>query len=311
MKKLFSRFPHWQELWKREKFMARNVMDFCRRFFLKMEADDVLFLASGLAFNVLLCLVPILLTFVYVLGLLSRSVETTTYIDRILAAAFPSQPHAIEIRRSISALLNEVVINSKSLGILSLILLLAASASLFSSTRSVLHRVFEVKTRRHFVISYLVDLSLVLGLTLLVLVTMSFNWLYKGLKYIQDFLPSDVLDLHGILGTIPDFLSLGIIILLCYLLYRLVPVQRTRRRTAFIAACTTALIWEVSGRLFAFYLTTIPSFNKIYGAYAFMIVMVVWTFYSCVIFVLGAEVGHVLEQNKNNTKAASLAKDTV
>jgi membrane protein len=290
-----SLFERWLQ---REKRMVRMVADFSRRLYAKMDEDDTLFLASGLAFNVICCLVPILLLFFYVLGHAFQSQEATSFIDQILKTAFPNQPHAIAIRKEISALLSEVVANPKSFGALGLVILLAVSTSLFSSMRSVLHRVFEVKSKIHFVISYLFDLSLVLGLTLLILFTMSLSWLYRGIMKFQDHFPPELVGWHGLIGMLADFSSVALIALYCYLIYRFVPVKRTPRKTALIAAITTSLIWEVSGRVFALYLTSLASYSRYYGTYAFIVVLMIWIFYSCLIFVVGAEIGNVVQKRE-------------
>lgn len=284
--------------------MVRMVIDFFRRLYVKMDEDDPLFLASGLAFNVICCLVPILLLMIFALGHVFQSNQAIAFIDQILRTAFPNQPHAIAIRKEISTLLAEVVTNPKSFGVLSLIILIAVSTSLFSSMRSVLHQIFEVRSKLHFVISYLVDLSLVLGLTLLILGTMSLSFLYRGIMKFQEYFPKDTVGWQGFIGMCADFLSVGFIGLYCYLLYRFVPVIRTPHRTALIAAITTSLIWEISGRVFAWYLSTLASYSRLYGTYAFIIVLIIWIFYSCLIFVVGAEIASVSQEKKEKTTRA-------
>ncbi len=300
-----SRLPFisWKDIRHRGKQKALAIGEVGRRLWIKIIHDDILFLASGMAFNVLLCLLPILLLLIYMLGIWFQSGETIRFVDSILATVFPNQPYALAIRKNISSILAEIVAQRKSLGLLSLAVLMVASASLFSSMRSVLHRVFEVRARRHFVISYLFDLLLVLGVTLLILLTTSLRWIYGLIRRIEDFMPGEVgSNFHDLLGIAPDLISAGVVVLLCYLLYRHVPTERTPARIAFISAVTTSVIWEISSRLFAWYLGTLTSFNKTYGAYAFLIVLMVWIFYSCVIFVFGAEVGQVFRGRFETTR---------
>ncbi len=298
MKKFRLKFHPWRQLWEKEKEMGGLILGKLRLLWTKMDQDDILFLASGLAFNVLICLLPILLLWIYVLGLWFQSTESMRFVDNILEAAFPNEIYAKTIRENISEILKSIVANRKSLGLLSVAVLAGASASLFSSTRSVLHHVFQIKTRRHFLASYLVDLGLVLGLTLLILVITSLTWVYRFVKSLRDYLPPvNDWDFHGVVGAIADLTSLPIILGLCYLLYRYVPVRRTRKWTALVAAATTSIIWEISGRAFAVYLGSLSSISKVYGAYAFILVFLIWVYYSCVIFVVGAEVGYISQDN--------------
>lgn len=284
--------------------MLRFLWDFSVRLWNKMDVDDILFLASGIAFNVLACLLPLLLFLIYALGIWFQSSETIGVVDRILATAFPNQPYAHNIRNAISSILAQIVASGQVLGLLSLAVLMATSASLFASLRSVLHRVFEVKASRHFVISYLVDLSLVLGLTLLILLLICLSWCYHMLRHLEHFVPSAVnYQFHGIYGTIPALVSPVLVAVFCCLLYRYVPAERIRWRIASLAAVTTTVIWETTGLLFAWYLGSLTSLGRVYGAYAFLIVLLVWVFYSSVIFIFGAEVGQVVRSRMESAKA--------
>lgn len=279
----------------RERTMMRIVGSFLRHLWRKSDRDDALFLASGMAFNLLLCLAPILLLWTYVLGLWFQSSEATAFVDEILATAFPRQPMAKEIRLNISTALAEIVAHRTSFGLLSITVLIAASASLFSSTRTVLNRVFRIRSRHSLLISYTLDFSLVLALTTLILATTSLTWLYRGLRGMQGSLPPQF---EMYIYAIPELVSIPLILFFCFLFYRYVPAQRVPRGAAFVAAATTSITWELSARIFAWYLSTLSGWTRTYGTYAFIIVLMLWVFYSSLIFVLGAEVGYVYQRAK-------------
>ncbi len=273
--------------------------DFLSRLWLKVIRDDILFLASGLAFNGLACLLPTLLLMIYLLGLWFQSGETAQHLNRILETAFPNQPHAETIRDAISSLLSEIVARRRSFGVISLLLLMGTSASLVSCTRSVLHQVFEVTAKRHFVFSYLADLLLVFVCTMLIVLTITLGWALRIAGRLRELIPAIAgLEFLRHWASFQNVVSPMVIFLLCYVLYRFVPVEQPVRKTALISAATTTIIWEISARLFAWFLSTISSVGSLYGAYAFLIVLMVWAFYSSVIFVLGAEVGKVWQDRR-------------
>jgi membrane protein len=274
--------------------MFWKTFDFIRHLCRKMAHDDILFLASGIAFNVLACLLPILLFFIYGLGLWFQSHETIRFVDEILETAFPNQPYAHAIRQSISSILAEIVTHRSSLGLLSLVVLMGTSATLFSSLRSVFDRVFEVRHTRHFMISYLADLSLVLGVTLLTLLIYCMHSLYRMFNHLRHYLPDTYsFQTHGILGIVSTLISPILVGLFITLLYRYVPARLTPWRTSILSAIITTIIWETGGQLFSWYLSSLASFSRVYGAYAFIIVLLVWIFYSSVVLIFGAEAGHV------------------
>jgi membrane protein len=282
----------WKEFVEREKKVLSQISQFLRILQVKVLQDDVIFLASGLAFNILLCFLPLLLLFIYLVGLLFQYSDAGRLIDNILMTVFPNQPHALAIRQLISTMLSEILTHRKSFGILSIFVLIIVSASLFSAMRSVLHRVFEIKERRHPILTYLMDLGLVLGSTFLIISTIFLRSFFHMLKHAVQNVPGfGFLDFYFFIELIASCASIPMILVLCYLLYRFVPVKLTSKRMAFISALTTTILWEVAGRLFSWYLSTFKSLTKTYGAYAFLIVLLIWIFYSCLVFVFGAEIG--------------------
>lgn len=285
----------WQRLWAQEKAMAAAVWKFVYALSTKCINDDVLFLASGMAFNFLICLLPIFLLWIYVLGMWFPSSDSIAFVDQILSTAFPSQPYALDIRAGISTILEQIMANGKSFGLLSVGVLLIASASLFSSTRSVLDRAFEVRHRHPILLNYVFDLLLVLGLTALILGTTSLTWVFRALHGLDKYLPPRDLQWIDSLRSTPELISIPLIFICCYLFYRYIPSQKIKKPTCLVSAAITSITWELSARIFAWYLSTLTSFGKIYGTYAFILVLMLWTFYSSAIFVLGAEAGHVLE----------------
>lgn len=275
------------------------------RLWTRMWQDDILFLASGLAFNVLVCLLPVMLLWMYVLGTWLHTEETIRLAEKVIAAAFPHQPFTDAIRDGLSAVLQEMMRHKKSLGILSIGVLVCTSASLFSSTRSALHRIFAIRPSRHLLLSYLLDIVLVLALTLLILGATTLAWLIRAIKRLQVLFPTED---HTILGAwtrfFTDFVSMPILFALCYVLYRYVPDSRPTKRKAAAAALATSVVWEISGRVFALYLGSLTSYSKIYGAYAFVLVLMVWVFYSCFIFILGAEAAQAASEVRRRGAAS-------
>jgi membrane protein len=78
--------------------------------------------------------------------------------------------------------------------------------------------------------------------------------------------------------------------------YTLVPHQRVSFRYALIGGFIAALLFFLGTDLFRLYITNFPSQQLIYGALAVIPILFIWTYYSWLIVLFGAEVTATLEE---------------
>lgn len=78
--------------------------------------------------------------------------------------------------------------------------------------------------------------------------------------------------------------------------YTLVPHQRVSFRYALIGGFIAALLFFFGTDLFKLYITNFPSQQLIYGALAVIPILFIWTYYSWLIVLFGAEVTATLEE---------------
>jgi membrane protein len=74
------------------------------------------------------------------------------------------------------------------------------------------------------------------------------------------------------------------------------PDKRMDWRDLWIGAAVTALLFTTGKHLIALYLAR-AAVGSAYGAAGSFVAIVVWVYYSAMIFLLGAEFTHVLYQN--------------
>jgi membrane protein len=263
--------------------------------------DDVLFLASGIAFNVLLCIIPLLLLVSALLGVVLNSSDMAMQnIEKFLTKALPNQSQAVAIKDLTFRIINDLVEFRQSMGVFGAIVLLYTSTSLFSSVRSALHRIYHITTTAGVFLSQVKDLILVLALGWLFISINTLNWLYTLIsRYSFEMFGSNFAAMQG---AIPDFLarltSFILTVLMAFLAYRFIPFYGTTTRSSLLSAIATTILWKIAGFLFALYLTTFQPFRKVYGAYAFILVAMVWVYCSSIVFILGAAIGGLYRERK-------------
>lgn len=72
-------------------------------------------------------------------------------------------------------------------------------------------------------------------------------------------------------------------------MYAVVPNQRVPLRHAAIGAAVAAILFELAKKAFAGYVTSVPTYQAVYGALAALPVFLVWLYVSWTVVLLGAE----------------------
>ena len=261
----------------------------------KALEDDILFLASGIAFNSILTVIPILLLSASALGaLLESSAEAVTQLNSLLGTMFPAQPYATNIRDSILKVVSDIIAYRTSLGLFGAGVLVFTASSLFDAVRTVLHRVYRLERTRGFLISFVHDIGFVLIVFVLFVSLNLFTWVVSLAEHLALENPQLAgLGLERVTRYIPTGVSLVVAAMVFYVVYRYIPDKRPPKTAGVISTLTTSVLWVVSGKLFAFYLGHFSAIGRIYGPYAFLLVLLLWVYYSSLVFVIGAMVGQV------------------
>ncbi len=266
--------------------------------YLRFKEDDVLFMASGIAFNCILCLIPLLLLLTSILGMFLNSSELANHkIEEVLSAAFPPQPYAQNIKSNITHVISDIIQYRTSFGLFAVGVLMWTATSLFSAARSVLNRIYRMKSSKLVILTILEDILWVIIVGVLFLAAVLALWVSSFIEsLLKEFLPSQVINFGYFHNLIPFGLSLVLALVMFFILYRFIPDKGMTNKTAFISTLTSTMLWVLAGRIFAWYLSTFHSFSKLYGAYAFLLVLLVWIYYSSIIFIIGGIMGQLFRE---------------
>jgi len=255
----------------------------------KFDSDHGLFLSSGITFNLLLCLIPMSLLLLAIVGTyLYSDREVLNHIRRYFENAVPSLDP--RIMRNILRIIRD----RKIVGILGIGGLIWTSTWVFSSLRTAFNMIFRVEKDRGILQGKAMDLFMILLAGIFLLMSMIFT---SGITFIQSNRFSHLLvmgqTLRFILKYIIPFLFT---FWMCFLIYKIIPNRKIYFKTAFQASLFTSLLWEVSKQLFGWYVQHLGRFSMVYGSLSTLAIFFLWVYYSSTILLLGGEVAFLLEK---------------
>jgi membrane protein len=260
----------------------------------KFGQDHGFFLSAGITFNLLICLVPSILLLLSLLGIyLYSDQEVLNHIRRYFENAVPS------LDPRITKNLWRIIHDRKIVGILGIGGLIWTSTWVFSSLRTALNMVLQVKQGRSILRGKAIDLIMIFLAGLALLISMIFT---SGVTLIQSHRFGSFLTLGPSLQfilkyIIPFFFTFG----MCFLIYKIVPNRKIHYKTALQAALFTSLLWEVAKHLFGWYALHAGRFSMVYGSLSTLAVFFLWVYYSSAILLLGGEVSFLLERERGRT----------
>lgn len=268
--------------------------------------DNVLFLASGIAFDVLLASIPFVITLVsgvtFVLNLspAASSAQITDIIDRMLP------PHSDAMGFPVHHVVDEALQAHHALGVWSALIFLFLSTRLFASLRTVLAEVFDIEATRGIIAGKIFDVKMTLLATLLFAAnTVLSAYLVlarsRGVQILVDVgLRRDVMgSLEYLVGRLVAYVFL---LLMFFAIYRYLPARRVRWQTALVASLFTSALFEIAKQLFSVVVHHLDTASVYTGALAAIVILVVWVYYSAIVFILGGEVGQVFELRRTRRR---------
>lgn len=274
-----------------------TARDYIKRVWDNSGEDNVLFLAGGIAFNILLAALPFLLLLAagitYLLpivyaGTINSTDQIGVFLDRLL-------PAHVETDSPVHRLINDLLRTRRSITIYSAIGFVWFSTRLFGSLRTVLASVFDIETERGIIAGKVFDVKITVVSTLLFAASVTVTT-YVGLAshaLVSVGLRTDVLS--GVDYWVGRVLGFAFLALMFYALYKFLPIRRVTTASAWVAAGFTSVCFEGARTAFAYYTKTFNPVGMYRGTLTAIVFVVVWCYYAALIFILGGEVGQVFE----------------
>ena len=247
-----------------------------------------------------LCLAPFTLIIFSAAGFLLSSDEMATYVFDSATIFLPA--YGNQVAEFLVLLTKERAVT----GLVGGATLAIFASNVFSLTRQILNRAFRVREPRGLIHSFAVN---VLSVLLLGGVVVIVALITVALVAVRDF-AQNLLPLPPLTGlsrglSLAAIYALGTTML--FIVYRAIPGTHVTGRVAAIAAMTVTVLWELARLAFSMYVHASGVYGKIYGSFGIWIAVLVWIYYSSIIFVLGAELAAVLTARERRHRANALS----
>ena len=289
-----------------------RVFVYLRRLSDAFSTHQCSLMACACAYCTLLSLVPLLIVAIAGLGFfLGGSQTALREVVSGIRAYLPISPILLK------EILTNVLQDRQMIGVFGLTGLLYAAHQIFLAMQPAMNLVWGVPETRHWFRQRLIAFAM----TFYALALMGADLVLSGfLTYIQTVkVPPLVYRAEPFVikaGTwvLPMFLTTLMIVLV----YQFLPSCKVPFKAAALGAVVAGLLWQLSKIVFTISLLYIHSYDRLYGSLSGLVILVVWTYYSMVILMLGAEVAadyaalgkglEVAEERAHTSEPLSVAK---
>ena len=241
----------------------------------KYHRDDCISYAASISFFLIISLIPLTTLFFKLMGLMLGNAAYGLGLQRTIAEIYPYLPRGF---------IADCIQNSRKVGGLGsswVVLIIGAHWGVNQLDNSLTH-IFGLRMRAHrqtrrfpLVRRLVVEMGLLVGLVAL-LATL-FNWA---------LLSRSPMGSLRVLHWLPPVLGL----ILATLVLEHLPRRHVQFRHAFLGGAVCSVLWGTARVAFGYYLKYTPTWGILYGSLSGFMAALVFLYYSCAIFMLGAEV---------------------
>ena len=250
----------------------------------EMSDDDGTHMAAGVAYYALFSLFPLLLGLIAILSIFLDPQDIQTRLTDFATDNLPGSEELIDDNIDSVLRLRGVLAPIAILG------LFWSASAIFGALNRAINRAWDVHKDRPFFVSKPRQLAMALGVGILFLLSLSTaTFVRMAERYAESDLPGlgFLVDVGGrvLLQGAAFLLTLSTFLLV----YKFMPNTKTYWRYIWPGAVVAAVLFELAKNIFILYLNQFANFESVYGSLAPVIVLLLWTYVSSLIVILGAE----------------------
>ena len=261
-----------------------KFVDFLQYLRQRFSQDQCSRAAASLAYTSVLALVPLF---------------TVVFVTLSAFPAFQQWQEAIEnfifqnfvpaLGAQVRSYLVEFSSKAKSLQAFGIAILLVTVLSMMSTIDSTFNVIWRIKRKRPLMVRFLVYWAVLTLGPILIGTSILVTSYLVSLPLISESVNSLGLQ-SKFLSALPVIATTAAFVMF----FKLIPYRPVPFKHAFIGALTASCLFEITKRIFAFYVVNFPSQEAVYGAFATVPIFLLWIYLCWVIVLLGAEVTQCL-----------------
>lgn len=273
----------------------------------RIERHHLFMIAAGIAFNIIVYLIPLILIAIYVVRLIFNEQDISNTLETLMLELLPPTESANKIIHKVVEEVEKILGHSTFFGWIGIGALLWLSSLLISSIRYGLNTIFELKSPRMFVFYKIKDILLTLIISILIFIYSYAVPLFTiVIEYIGIYFPTQLKEIFS--GALIRIASIVTSFLMFYFIYRIVPNYKLNRTVIFSSTILCVFAIELARYVFAWYLTELSNYGKFYGTYAVIMSMAIWIYYSALIILLSAEISKYF-YDRSRKKRSELTRE--
>jgi membrane protein len=254
----------------------------------RYNADRGPLIAAAVAFFALLSILPFVLLSLAVLGRYIGVPGWREAVHHFLVQFLQEQ--------SVVSYLENLARDQGAIAGVGAVGLAWSTAQLFSNVEMAMDVAWRAPTGRHYLLSRALAFAMTVVAYVLLLAATLTTWILHGLHDVaQGWLSRE--DWSWVWSGADQVLPFVVTVLALAGVYRFMPNTRVQPAAAWVGALVAAILWEGAKWLFALYLSRLQHSEPIYGSLAGLVALFIWLYYSAAIFMVGAEVGAIYQEN--------------
>jgi len=250
----------------------------------------------SLAFFLLISFIPASLVIISVLSYFYEpNAIATLYFDQI-----KQQLPSVNIDELISKL-DRILYQKRYLAFIWVPFLFWWGSFVFDIIERGLEKAFRIEQSRKYWKAKIRHFILILGMAFFALALTIISNLIALVKniaisqFILDRLNS-IRFLHRLISNIEtmpfiltSFTTLVMNTILIFIIYKYIPPKKLANSSLFKGALFASLSYEIVKSLFSYYITEINDYSSIFGSFNIIVILMIWIWYTCFLFIIGAE----------------------